>query len=298
MENETSDQYVEPLMANGNSVIRVGEEDVILSPFSTYENRVFRKINFSGLSLTDCTFINVTFEDCLILATEFSYSKFSNVRFMNCDLTNSSFLWAKFEGTAMHGCSTPKARFNFAVMTKCTFSDCHLTHTTFDKTVLKGCQMHASALDGSTFLSSTFLDCKLSEITTKDDGVRLKNCTIKRSHFANCNLTRAFIVFSKFYEVTFSRSNLWKANLGRLTCHDSTFHHTGFNEARLVNTTFVRTEMNACRFRLIKPSGTAFDTCRIFACLFEGADLRGAIFFETSSSRNFYGDQAEFATQF
>jgi hypothetical protein len=56
--------------------------------------------------------------------------------------------------------------------------------------------------------------------------------------------------------------------------------------------------MNACRFRLIKPSGTAFETCRIFACLFEGADLSETIFFETSCSRNFYGDQTEYATQF
>jgi hypothetical protein len=49
MENETSDYYVEPVLEHGNSVIRVGDENVILAPFSTYENRVFRNINFSGL---------------------------------------------------------------------------------------------------------------------------------------------------------------------------------------------------------------------------------------------------------
>jgi len=295
---ENDEPLMEPVLVDGCLILCLGDETLELAPFEKFERRVFRKVDFSGVSLMSCTFTDVIFEDCRISAAEFSHASFARVTFTDCDISDCSFLWANLDHTSFLDCSAHESRFTYAVLNECALDRCDMSGVKLDLTEFKKCRIRHCSIDRAALIRTKLLDCILAGVRAEKEHIRMFRVWAEETTFVDCRLTEALVAFCEFRDVTLLRSNFWKAAIKGCQFHNSALHHTGFNEARIYYSTLISTGVSACRFRLVNAEHTLFENCRLAMNLFEGADLRQTVFYDSELIHNFYGEDTSHPTKF
>lgn len=266
----------------------------------TVKNIDFYDVPFlSGLNLSNCHFVDVSFSTCRLDGVIFSGGRFSNVKFISSNLNGSDFQKAILTNVI----------FESSLMSGCNFQECVVKYGArriWDETILK---IHDCNLQGANFKQSEVClvaeDSNLSEVNfsqSKLTACRFYNCTLDQMNFTGSKFTsspEAIKLRDQYSDIEkfvckFGSRNLSldlsgkKKNLALLSlwlkwyrelknynsataeklalCFISLIYYLMHSRAKISNSYFVSALME----------GIDFSHNDIVNCIFEDADLRNA----------------------
>lgn len=103
-----------------------------------FENCVFEACNFSVCRPVGCCFTDVVFQECKLTGMEFSVCKnFLSFRFEKCLLQYTTFFGLQLQKTRFTNCELKECNFGEANLSGAVFENCDLTDTIFLHTNLE-----------------------------------------------------------------------------------------------------------------------------------------------------------------
>lgn len=175
---------------------------------ATYENKLFKNIDFADKTLRNTEFYRCRFMGCIFSQSDLTDNSFEDCTFEACDFSmtriegsgfrNASFVDSKILGVDFSNCN--KLMFSFS------FCNCHLDHSTFFgtkliKTSFDHCSLKEVDFSEANLLAASFAECDLA-------GVIFSNTILEKADFRTAKNYSIDPEFNKISKAKFSASNL------------------------------------------------------------------------------------------
>lgn len=168
-----------------------------------FDKETVGALNKPYLSINNCTFSHMLFQDC-----QFKSAQLTDVRFENCDLSNISFAGSTFY------------RVEFIA---CKLLGTNLSETTLNHVLVKGCsaqyvnfamsKMRTACLADSDFRNGSFNDCKLIPAA-------LEGCQLMEADFSHTSLKGVDLRTSRIAGILLNVADLRGAIVSSLQAMD------------------------------------------------------------------------------
>lgn len=171
---------------------------------STNENKVFKAMNLSDLSLVEHSFTNCTFEQCMFVngnwrsaefhSCTFTCCNISFVKIAGCFLQDVTFSECKLVGIEFHKCNKTFFCVNIkqCALLNCNFSDLSMQKASFNQSQIRDCfftnaQLSEADFTGVDLQGSIFHNCKLDKADfrgAKNYAINLQTNAAKKAKFS------------------------------------------------------------------------------------------------------------------
>jgi len=283
----TPDGYV-VTNSNGDSICLHSDGD--------YTGMEFAEIDFSFLTIR-ADFSKASFKHCLFNLTDMSESTFSEASFHDCLMTSVAFMWTKssklkmtktsvsdvrffsselqqahieadFEEANFNHVNLSKAHFIKSKLSNCEFTDSNCTDLTISRTSLdvvkfKTCDMRWLRIEESTADFLKIFNSNLSGSTWLSVASSLgywgiHSADLTAARFSMCHASNSTWSNSTFFGTVMERCNWYKSDLDMCVILSSHFQSVGWNETTFKDTHIYNLYASALRLRFAK-----FSSCEI-----------------------------------
>ncbi len=269
-----------------------GERD--LSGVS-FEECVFRKVNFNGTMLENadfsrCVFEEVEFNKVKMQGSIFEQARFNKVSFKDINLDMGVFIGSDFS----------KVSFESSDLTFCNFSKSFFKDVTFKSVNMEGSDFNGSQIKDAIFenteaLETLFIDGNIDKGEFKGTDFSFSNWVGAR--ISNILFEEAILDNSDFSSCCFEKAIFNLCKINEITMEETEFHKCKFEGGSFNKSSGDRCVLETTSFNNVRMDNICLREARIVACIFKDCSLLKCLF-EGSKFENTHIDRADLAGSF
>ena len=135
------------------------------------------QIDFTGQTLEDFAFQDITFSRCRFSSTKFLNSKWINVSAKDCHFQNSTWINSFVQNSVFNRCNLSSSSFTYSEIKNTTWEICNLDLSCFNNSLLMKISFLQSHLTETSFLNAfvtngKLLDCDLTNTLLLDTKIQ------------------------------------------------------------------------------------------------------------------------------
>lgn len=171
-------------------------------------DEIYKNINVTGKNITDVTFSECEFIDCIFTKNDIRNCVFENCRFINCKVAENKFKFSKVKELYIEKCDvlgvnwselTPnnsfimpitsviQSSFKYNTFTQMKLNKINIVDCDIIDTIFAECELKSADFNNTRFKRSEFFKCDMQKADFTDANgyqVDILNCNLKGAKFS------------------------------------------------------------------------------------------------------------------